>query len=299
MRHISLFLLLCSLFLFQNGFSQETKAERKVKRKTVRKARDKYLGAGVGIFKMSAKDQATSPLLYSGTGAIGNLQYLVHSEELIETFDLSFGGGNMRTNKNDHSGLARGSEYGIYFDFRFQYLMKVLKFAHNKVIWYLGPGFDFTNYSRINSKYGNSLYNYEYMTGVGLSSGIEFPFGYKSKDCKFLGMNFHRRDRDLRLSWQLFIPVIGAIYRPGYVTITNFSNPDEPVFNSENLHTGIFKYLQISSKVELFYILHNRNMLKLSYGWEYHQYNPGYNKVQGAINGIYFSFVFKFNNVKE
>ncbi len=299
MRYISFLLLLCSLFIFQTGFSQETKADKKLRRKTERKARDKYLSSGFGVTKMSAKDKATSPLLYSGPAGFANLEYLIHSEKLIKTFDLSAGGGTLKTDKDNHHNLTRGYATGIYFNFRFLYLIKIVKFAKDKVTWYIGPGLDLTNYSRINFKYGNSAYNYEYMLDIGIASRIEFPFGHQSKECKFLGMKFRRRYRQYRLSWQLYMPVAGSIFRPGYVSITNFSAPEESVFNSTILQTGVFKYFELSSNIELFYILHNGNMLKLSYLWEYYRFNPGFNKVQGALNGIYFSFVFKFNSVAK
>jgi hypothetical protein len=296
MQKISLLVLLISLFIFQPVFSQETKADRKLRKKTERKARGKYLSSGFGVMKMSAKDKATSPLLYSGPAAFANLEYLIHSEKLIKTFGLSAGGGTLRTDKEYHPGLTRGYATGIYFNFRFLYLMKIMKFAKDKVTWHIGPGLDLTNYSRINFKYGNSAYNYEYMLDIGVASRIEFPFGYKSKECKFLGMKFRRRDRQYRLSWQIYMPVAGSVFRPGYVSITNFSAPEESVFNSTILQTGVFKYFELSSNIELFYLLHNGNMLKLSYLWEYYQFNPGFNKVQGALNGVYFSFVFKFND---
>ncbi|MBC8488792.1 MAG: hypothetical protein H8D45_22450 [Bacteroidetes bacterium] len=296
MRFTSLLLLTCLLFFINNSFTQETKSERKQQKKLERKARDKYLNAGIGFAWMSAKDKATSPLLYSGLIGLGNLEYLVHSDKLIKTFDLAVGAGYLKTNKDTHYGLTRGYEIGIYFNFRFAHIYRVMQLANNKINWYLGPALDFSNYSRINYKYGNALYNYEYMTGVGLSTRFEFPFSYKSKDCKLLGMKLRRRDRDLRLSWQLYFPVFTSIYRPGYVTIINFADPETPLINPDNLKTGLFTYFHISSEVELYYKLHNGNMLKLTYLWEFHQYNPGYNKVQGAMNGLYFSFVFKLNN---
>ena len=285
-----------SILLFsQSIYAQETKQERKTRKKTERKARNKYLGAGIGLAKMSAKDKATSPLLYAGTVALANMQYLVHSEELIKTVDLSLGGGYISTNKDTHYGLTRSRATGIHFNFRFTHNQKVLQFAKDKLSWYVGPGINFTNFSRINYKFGNALYNYEYMAGIGVSSQMEFPFSYKSKDCKFLGMNLHRRDRNLRLSWQLYLPVFTSIYRPNYVTILNFIDPETPVFNSNNLDSGIFTFLEIQSNIDLYYYLQNGNMLKLTYLWEYHQYKPGYNNVQGAMNGFSFSFVFKFN----
>jgi hypothetical protein len=124
---------------------------------------------------------------------------------------------------------------------------------------------------------------------------MEFPFNYESKDCKFLGMKLHRRDRKLLLSWKLYVPVFTSIYRPNYVSILNFIDPETSVFKTENLHSGIFTFLEIQSDIELYYFLHNGNILKLSYLWEYHQYRPGTNDVQGAMNGLGFSFVFKFN----
>ncbi len=290
-----LLMFLSVLFLQQNIVAQETKQERKNRKKTERKARNKYLGAGIGLAKMSAKDKATSPLLYTGPTAIANLDYLVHSDKLIKTVEFAAGASMLLTDEDTHYGLTRSYAYGLYFNFRFTHNFKAAQFAKNKVSWYVGPGLNFTNFSRINQKYGNSMFNYEYMSGIGLSSRMEFPFSYKSKDFKFLGLKLHRRDRDLRLNWKLYFPVFTSIYRPGYVVVPNFIDPETELFTSENLKTGIFTFLQIQSEINLHYLLHNGNMLRLSYLWEYYQYKPGNNNVQGAINGFRFSFVFKFN----
>ena len=288
-------MFLSVLFLQQNIVAQETKQERKNRKKTERKARNKYLGAGIGLAKMSAKDKATSPLLYSGPSAIANLDYLVHSDKLIKTVEFAAGASMLLTDEDTHYGLTRSYAYGLYFNFRFTHNFKVFQFANDKVGWYVGPGLNFTNFSRINPKYGNSMFNYEYMSGIGVSNRIEFPFSYKSKDFKFLGLKFHRRDRDLRLSWKLYLPVFTSIYRPGYVVVPNFIDPETELYNSDNLKTGIFTFLQIQSEINLHYQLHNGNMLRFSYLWEYYQYKPGSNNVQGAMNGLSFSFMFKFN----
>ncbi|NOX46792.1 MAG: hypothetical protein GXO89_07425 [Chlorobi bacterium] len=294
-----LLIFISALFFSISVQAQETKEERKTRKKTERKARDKYLGAGIGFAKMSAKDKATSPLLYSGPTLLSNLDYLVHSDKLIKTVEFTAGVSEIRTNKDTHYGLTRSYAYGFYFNFRFTHNQKVLQFAKDKIKWYVGPGINITNFSRINYKFGNSLYNYEYMAGIGVSSRMEFPFSYKGKDFKFLRMKLHRRDRQLLLSWKLYVPVFTSIYRPNYVSILNFIDPETSIFNTNNLHSGIFTFLEIQSDIELFYFLHNGNILKLSYLWEYHQYKPGENEVQGAINGLNFSFVFKFNKSNQ
>ena len=285
-----------SVLIFQqNNIAQETKQERKTRKKTERKARNKFLGTAIGLAKMSVKDKATSPLLYTGPTAIGGFDYLVHSDKLIKTVEFAAGASALLTNKDTHYGLTRSYAYGFYFNFRFTHNFNVFQFANDKVSWYVGPGLNFTNFSRINPKYGNSMFNYEYMSGIGASSRIELPFSYKSKDFKFLGLKFHRRDRDLRLSWKLYVPVFTSIYRPGYVVVSNFIDPETELFYSENLKTGIFTFLQIQSEINLHYILHNGNILRFSYLWEYYQYRPGSNNVQGAMNGLSFGFLFKFN----
>lgn len=296
-RFIILFnVLLFTCFISLEGFAQDHTTERKQLKKAERKARDKYLNAGLGILKMSGKDKATSPLLYSGPTAMFDLEYLVHSDQLIKTFDLSFAIGMLRTDKNTIKSVNRGQAIGINFHFHFDHLHRSFNKNNSKLRYYLGGGLDFTNYSRINYKFQNALYNYEYMLSLGLAGRIELPFSYKSKEVKFLGMNFNRRDRDLRLSWQMYLPVFTSIYRPNYVSILNFADPDIPLINPDNLKAGLFTYFQFRSKIELYYMLHNGNMLKLSYLWEFYQYNPGYNKVQGALNGAYFSFIFRLNN---
>lgn len=290
-RFIALTISFVLLLVFV-GHAQQNETDKRVLKKAERKARDKYLNAGAGIVKMSTKDQATSPLLYSGPTAMLKLEYLVHSEKLIKTFDISGGVGYLRTDKN----LASGNAAGLYFNFRFNHLHKAFQIGDEKVKGYLGGAVDFTNFSRINYKFGNALYNYEYMFSLGLAGRFELPFSYQSKDFKFLGMKFHRRNRKLRLSWQMYLPVLTTIYRPNYVSILNFADPETSLVNSENFKSGLFTYFQFHSELELYYILHNNNMLKLSYLWEFHQYDPGYNKVQGALNGIYFSFILRLNN---
>jgi hypothetical protein len=292
---ILLFLLAFSILSLES-LSQEIKSDKKQLKKAERKARDKFLSSGFGVLKMSGKDKATSPLLYSGPTAMLDLEYLVHSDNIIKTFDLSAAVGILRTDKNAIKSINRGQAIGINFNFHFDHLHRSFKKEGRKLKYYLGGGLDFSNYSRVNYKFQNALYNYEYMFSLGLAGRMELPFSYKSKKVKFLGMNFNRRDRDLRLSWQMYIPVFTSIYRPNYVSILNFADPDVPLINPDNFKAGIFSYFQFRSKLELFYILHNGNQLKLSYLWEFYQYNPGYNKVQGALNGAYFSFIFRLNN---
>jgi len=288
-----LIIALCILGLSAPGFAHDN--EKRQQRKTERKARDKYLGLGLGGSYMKVIDNATSPLLYRGLSIpFVSLGYLTHSDRIIKTFETDFSYGQLKTRTETPWYDPRNTSY--YFAFRYDLLYRIKKFEKINVNWYLGPEINSNSHFRINYKYGNSAFNFDNYNGIGIATRIELPFGYKSTQFKFLGLNFKRRARDLRLSWQLSTPVFSFMIRPTYVTITNFIDPElQTKITSDHTDGGIFIPLNLRSQTELFYKLHNGNMFKLAYIWNFYSHDPGYNKVMSAFHAFCFSFIFKFN----
>jgi hypothetical protein len=275
------------------------KKEKKAERKNERKARDKYLGLGLGFSYVKVTDNATSPLLYKGFNfPFASIDYLVHSDKRIKTLEAGFSFGWLKTRTETPWYDPRMTSYLV--SIRYNILYRVKQLLQNRVNWYVGPEFNINGHFRVNYKYGNSAFTFDNYNGIGVATRFEFPFGYKNKDCKFLGINFHRRDRDLRLSWQLSMPIASYLIRPTYVTITNFIDPDlQTKITPDHTTGGFFIPFNIRSQTELYYILHNQNMLKISYIWNFYSHDPGYNKVQSAYHGFLFSFVTKFNYKKD
>jgi hypothetical protein len=269
--------------------------EKRELKKTERKARDKYLGLGLGFSYVKVTDQATSPLLYKGFNfPFVSLGYMTHSEKIIRTFETDFSFGNLRSDIETPWYDSPNTSY--YLAIRYNMLYRLRKIFNEKVNWYLGPELNINAHLRVNYKYDNSALTFDNYYGLGIATRFEYPFSWKSSSFKFLGINFNRRDRDLRLSWQLSTPVAGYLIRPTYVTITNFIDPDlRTKITDEQTTGGIFVPFNLRSQTELYYILHNQNMFKLSYIWNFYSHDPGYNKVQSAFHGIAFSFIFKFN----
>lgn len=287
-----------SLFglIISSTTSQGADNEKRELKKTERKARDKYLGLGLGLSYLNTMDQATSPLKYKGFNfPFASLGYLTHSDKRIKTLESDFSFGNL------HSGVetpwydAPNTSY--YLTIRYNILYRLKTIINNRINWYIGPEFNINGHFRVNYKYDNSALTFDNYYGTGLATRFEFPFSWKSRTTKFLWMNLHRRDRNLRLSWQLSTPVLSYLIRPTYVTITNFIDfENRTSISNEQTSGGIFVPLNLRSQTELFYILHNQNMFKLSYIWNFYHHDPGYNKVQTAFHGVAFSFIFKFNN---
>jgi hypothetical protein len=272
--------------------SQEN--SKKEMRKLERKARDKYLVTGFGGSLVKATDNATSPLMYKGFAPAVSINYLVHSEHVIKALetDFSYGWLSSRTN----SPWYQQQNTSIIFNLRFYKLYQLKKIFNNKLNCYLGGEVFINNFYRINYKYGNSALNFESYAGLGPTTRFEFPFGHKARHVKIWFMNFNRRDRDLRLSFQASLPLVNFLVRPTYVTVTNFIDPElQSAITSDNMYGGFLIPFSVRTHTELYYILHNQNMLKLSYGWNFFSHDPGFNKVQTATHSFLFSYIFKFN----
>ncbi|MCD4676378.1 MAG: hypothetical protein K8S18_10345 [Desulfobacula sp.] len=283
------------LATYSQSEEQTDKQKAKKERKLERKNRDKYLGMGLGVSYIRVLDKGTSPLIYKGLQfPFTSFGYLVHSGKMIKTIetDFSFGWLNTRTQTPWYD--PENTSY--YLAFRFNILKKLRSVIKDKINWYLGPEFNINGHFRVNYKYMNSAFNFDNYNGIGIATRFEFPFSYTNKEFKFLGIKFKRRDRDLRLSWQLSMPVYSVMIRPNYVTISHFTVPElQRKLTSEHITSGFFVPFNLRSQTELYYILHNNNMLKLTYIWNFFSHDPGYNKVQSGIHGFLFSIVFKFN----
>jgi hypothetical protein len=292
MRHTIILLI---LVLSAISFSVHGQSPADNPKKAERKARDRHLGVGIGMSYIRVMDQATSPLVYKGLQfPAAKLDYMVHSDRLIRTLeaDFSYGALYARTETPWYD----PSNTSYFVAIRFNTLWSLTRFLRGKGNWYLGPEININGHFRVNYKYGNSAFTFDNYNGIGVATRLELPFSWKAKTVKWWFVKFNRRDRDLRLSWQLSSPILSYMIRPTYVTITNFIDPDlQAKITSDHTTGGFFIPLNIRSQTELYYILQNRNMLKLSYIWNYFQHDPGYNKVQSAYHGFLFSFVIKFN----
>ncbi len=284
------------MMLIQTGMAQQQENDAPRSKKEIRKARDKYLSLGTGLSYMKVIDNATSPLLYKGF-QIGNayIGYQVHSPERIKHIDVNFGFGWLKTRTKTPWYDPRNTSYRIVIrhDILYRLNTDLLK---GKLAWYIGPEININGHFRVNYKYGNSAFTFDNYNGVGLATEMEYPFHWKSRKVKIWFIKFNRRDRDLRLNWQLSTPVVSFMIRPTYVTITNFIDPElQTQISNDQISGGFFVPFNIRSQTSLYYNLHNRNMLKLSYIWNFYHNDPGYNKVQSAYHGWIFSFVYKFN----
>lgn len=228
-----------------------------------------YMPFGLNYGYQTVKDNALSPISYSGSLGGLSLGYYFQNKNWISLLDINGGGGFQTPDVNPEgntsevtTGIAR-TTYQLmrrvitYKDWRF-YAGVV---SHNT--------FDFRQHNR----YGNSSDNYQAYFAFGTSIAVQKPFTLFQK-------NF-------ALHYSFGFPFGGYYLRPGYVK----PYLNDGIGSKDFAFWGDF-YL-LNSKTELIWMLSNGNQLRLFYNWEFAQLDV-LNKTQTDLQQIGFSTIFKF-----
>lgn len=150
---------------------------------------------------------------------------------------------------------------------------------------------------RLNEKFNNANLNYEAMVFLAPSAMFEYRTSWKDGRINIGFFSLKKRDRDFKLQYSMSVPVITTLLRPGFVTISDFVDNNSLPVEKENIRIVSFNRLFVlKSQINLYYILHNNNMLKLNYKLSYFSYNKDYNPVKGFNSAFFLSIVFRFNN---
>jgi len=293
---ILIILIVIGSFLSVNAQSHKVDsvkiAKKKAKqlKKASRKARNRYILVNFGLNISKMKDQTVSPLLYKGSGINYGVSYFRLDKKKVNFYDFNINNSTLNISNSD---ITQGSDSRLFKTYLNIYSLYGIANIHNKIFLYFGWHFKNSFISYVNPKYMNSGYIFSGFSESGGTVRFDLPFSWKSKKSKFLFFNINRKDRQLRLSFMLGLPLFTHILRPQYAGIDNFVDGKGQAITHEVAFVG--KYINFDSKIELLYELGNYNLLKLSYNWDFLHYDPGYNKIQAANHYFNISFVFKLN----
>lgn len=242
-----------------------------------------------------SRDAAFSPLLYSGPGIGGGGGYLDRSEKFEFLLDGGFNLGIMRTDLSGTSDTGGNIYYTV--PVHMHALWTINSVFKNTPSAYLRVGgvLDFTGNYRGNFSYTNSALNFEYITGFGAGAQLGWDV-HIHKTGKF----FRKRDRDLTFLWTVSLPVLGSYMRPSYNTISDFTTGANFISGGAEQHFAfIGNLVQLDSRLEMFYRLHNTNAFRLRYEWKYYAVNEGSSgNTQGAYHQLGLAFMFNVTGKK-
>ena len=272
------------------------KKQARIIKKTERKSRNRYLLFNIGTGITKQKDQTVSPLLYKGNNFSFGLSYMRLDKRKINIYNLNFNTASLSLSNTD---IYQGSNTSVYnFNLDIYSLYGITDIG-TKLRFYLGWHLTNNFTMSYNAKYMNSAVVMGFFMENGITTRIDLPFSWKAKNSKFLFFKIKRKDRQLRASFMLSLPLFtNTLLRPEYAGITNFVDGKSNI-STETKTCTYGKYFALNTKLELLYELGNYNLFKIAYNWNFLHYNPGYNKLQIANHYFLLSFVFKLNKLTK
>lgn len=246
-----------------------------------------FLEVGLGFNYHSVRDKGTSPLTYSGLLPSMHLQYFFRNNHFLGILDEDFNIGLIRSGTG--SGRSKATSYNNTL--AFSALFKV--YGEKRSLFFAGAELGSMANVRVNDKFSNADLNYDIMAFLAPSAMVEWNGGK-------LNLSFSadkKKHREFKFQYIVSIPVLTALLRPGYVTINDFADEKSLTIETENTRFVSLDHLfLIKNRFTLYYILHNENMIKFSYNFDYFSYYRNYNPVKGFHSTYMLALVFRFNN---
>lgn len=238
----------------------------------------RYVEVGAGATYPTMYDEAMSPIVYSGFGAMPIIGYTKVSQGTLSDVVITASSMNISHDKGE-LGKVKMKLQRAAIDYRFMFDIPVeMRGVDFKAGAILSAMF---NYKEAPHLLDASTV-YDYASSIGLTGRALKEFVFRQKTCF--------------LTWDLSIPFFAHLSRPYYLNRKENLDPDNKAVKDffDNAATGSFgKFFRINSKLGLWYRLENGNAIKLGYQWDYYRMKT-INKVYFADHSLYLSFMFNF-----
>jgi len=248
------------------------------------------IGPSGGWF--SVRDLETSPLIYRGFLLGIQLGGLFYGKKAVTLIDYNFSYGKLTSRNYPLYDGNMAVAYNSYLNIGYARRINVT----NASEIYIGAKLDLLVNIRDNRKFNNANFNYEGFAMFGPMMIWEKELALKPRKVSLSSSIKPSRERTIKLSASLSVPVISAVERPPFPGIGDFVDGVSPTFNLHQMKIVSFKSLvNIAFTLGISYYLQNGNRLKLSYLWYYYNYYPSTNKVSGVAGTFSFTFLFRLN----
>lgn len=242
----------------------------------------RYFEIGGSAVYQNLYDEAISPILYQKIwpGAyIGNLKVSesTHSEVSI------YGSSLKINNKTNELLKTTVKAQRATIDYRFLMKLPVTLGGRRNEIDVKGGAFLSGMFTYKNAPHlVDASVVYEYAASFGL--------------CVRLSKEIYLWDKTGFISWDVSMPFVANVSRPGYFNIENDADPEYKRLKSvfDNATTGSFgKHFRLNSRVSYMYRLENGNMLRFGYQWDYSRTRT-INSVYLAEHALFLIFMFQY-----
>ncbi len=241
---------------------------------------DSYFETSAGIAHFYLRDQATSPLIYSGLNFVSQAKLSFLSEKMRHGFEFYFSYGNL----NPYSSVSSANLENMTGEINHYYVRLIKKFDDIPLSIFAGASINIRGGFRDHSRFTNNSFSFDQTNSLNLNLMAEYPFNVFG--------------RDFLLSYRSFVPVYAFIVRPAFASstpsgFTNGSGNDFADYLNSGFHATINSFFRWNNSFELQYKIRNSNRIKLSYSWDYYKIG-GLKTMESASHYVMFGTMFSF-----
>lgn len=251
-----------------------------------------YFDFGIGITNHKVRDEATSPLRYSGRIPTAYTSFFKENDKRIWKVYGGFGFGNISKTINGSTYL--GTSYNGYAGMSMHVGLKKLSSKNLKV--FAGGDFMWNGDFRQNFNFQNASYNYNMTSTFGPSAIAQYSFGWNARDFQIWFIKIKRKQRNFKLNYQLNVPLFYHYLRPDYSVVSHFTDGKAKGFSDAQSKSGfIGDVIKLNSRTEFITYFHNGNAFKISYMWDFVKIKDKFYTVDSNQHYILFSMLFRLN----
>ena len=236
-----------------------------------------HLDLGVGLTSHVIKDDAMSPVRYTGvlpTLAIGTIKTKVNKKLSEVRLTLQYNNIHAKAAKEYPS--MKGPLFRLDFDYIHLRQTNLIKDSSDGT-FFVGGSFHTLLSFRFMPQLDNSAIIYDYFSSLGVSVAYQHEFNWLQKRLR----HYHR----------LSVPVVSVGSRPAYMNVFNFIAPNEndPIgdaFDRASVRS-FGSHVRVIFRNSLFYPIRSNNLIGFTYEWQY--YGASFTV---PIRSAYHSFVF-------
>lgn len=257
-------------------------------------SRAQFLQIGINGGWFSVRDYATSPLIYRGFLPGPQIGFSLEARKMEAWLNFDFSYGKQTTRNYPETDANSAKAYNNYLNLTLARKFNIGNWTKTKLL--VGGNLELIANFRDNLKFNNANFNWEGFGAVGPMILFQKTWDFRSKQINMGLFRWPFRERTIKISTSFSVPMITAVSRPLYATISDFVDGISPTFSMKDLKYASFHtFFNIDSHTRISYFLHNGNRLLFSYHWYYYNYHPADNKVSGVAGLFSLSFLFRLN----
>lgn len=251
--------------------------------------KETYLITAVSLNQFAQLETMVSPLVYKGIGVGVHFGLQRRKNERITSFNTYLSKAKLYNNIQPKQYLAELS----YVNVNIATCYKIDKIQSKKINYYIGWQLAQQSDYRLNNQLQNASLSYNLSISLSPVLRVEKWLSIQENQQRKL----FKKERSMRLSYQLAVPFIAGVSRPPFNAIRQLHDGSGNAYDNSvmqetisNLHLYTLNhFFALNSLLSFEYFLKNKTRIAIEYLWNYENFNVKNSAYKTSLTGIQLS----------